>query len=679
MTLRQRFKYIACTVVCTAAFDMLPSGEAHAEQVLPGRAADLNYGEVLFEYHQGRSFEALSLLDVASQKGGIQGHGDHPALIEGGLMLAYGMTREAKQRFEAVLQDQVSVDSQNAAWFYLGKVFYLEQDMAASNQALSKVDGALLAESKPELYREWQYLKNQLRLEQGEQVELRAISSIWDFYTAYNLSTRQFASAPEQSISDLRQALAALIALRDQNGANTASDHGVSEQSEMTALIARAHLTLGQWLLQRERYQEAIESLQKITFESVFSEPALFQLSVAATHLKQYGLALEALKTLQARDSFTPWLHQVPYALAFLYEQMEELPLALQAYQAAGEHYTQTLERLASQQQNLSEKEILGALEFEQHALEDEMLSTTASQVALGVSNILNDAYGHIRVQPTDFSFAYLLSLESFQLALRDLHELYKLKNALARWQDQLGSFDLMLDTRARQRAVRIQQTQSALQAQNANNWLQQKADYAAQIEQALANEDAAFFMDEQQIEMKDIIDSIATNLALLPDGEEKQAFQIKLDRMQAYFSWWIQDQYSVNRWAVERQLKGLNDAMTEFSTRRKVLEKELVSNTRHAAFERRVEDGQNRLKTLSEGIDAALIQAREYLVAIVQSELQRQQTHVEQYRLAAKSAEARVADVVYQMTGEQQHSEQQYDQGKTNSAPNINASGSQP
>ena len=48
----------------------------------PNRANDLSYGGVLYEYHQGNAFEALSLLNVAKQKGGIHGHGEHPDLVE---------------------------------------------------------------------------------------------------------------------------------------------------------------------------------------------------------------------------------------------------------------------------------------------------------------------------------------------------------------------------------------------------------------------------------------------------------------------------------------------------------------------------------------------------------------------------------------------------------------------
>ena len=75
----------------------------HADEAQPERAKDLRYGWALYEYHQGNAFEALTQLAVARERGGIKGHGDHPALVEGGLMLSWGMTREASRLFTQLL------------------------------------------------------------------------------------------------------------------------------------------------------------------------------------------------------------------------------------------------------------------------------------------------------------------------------------------------------------------------------------------------------------------------------------------------------------------------------------------------------------------------------------------------------------------------------------------------
>ena len=63
------------------------SVENKSAQVIHAQAKDLKYGSVLYELYQGHAFEALSALNVAKVRGGITGHNNHPALIEGSLML----------------------------------------------------------------------------------------------------------------------------------------------------------------------------------------------------------------------------------------------------------------------------------------------------------------------------------------------------------------------------------------------------------------------------------------------------------------------------------------------------------------------------------------------------------------------------------------------------------------
>ena len=80
-------------------------------------------------------------------------------------MLAYGMTHEAKLVFESLLENTelnevvVSLSDRNQAWFYLGKVLLLEQDLKGSFDSLKRVNGKRLKEEKPELFHEWLYPK----------------------------------------------------------------------------------------------------------------------------------------------------------------------------------------------------------------------------------------------------------------------------------------------------------------------------------------------------------------------------------------------------------------------------------------------------------------------------------------------------------------------------------------
>ena len=626
------------------------------EHFLPG-AQDLRYGEALYEYHQGNFFNALTGLQVAQFKGGIKGHGDHPLLVEGGLMLAFGMTRAAKAHFESVLDQsseaRVSSSVRNQAWFYLGKVFYLEADYEAAEQAFSRLDLGLLETDAADLAQEARYLNSQVALALGKPAQAYSeTDNLWSIYAQYN----QILKSLSQGEADASVTSALDILLEKLKLLPSVS----SEEAERESLEDRLNLSLGQLYLQYQQYTKAAEHLQKVKLDSALADEALFQYAVASSHLEQYEKALGALQTLESRPLFTPWLQQVPYALAYLYERLGDIPLALQAYAAAADQYDQQLAEIATQQEQLSEASLLESIEQpfsdrSEPTISDNKSSETSSAyvsgsrtLTLGDLDAQNDAYGRLNVRPAKFELAQLLASEAFQLALRDLHELYKLRDSLKQWDQQLDTFELMLATRAEQRRDKLITVTRELSQLDADEWQSATDRYEVAINTALENEDEAFFMNADQMEFVEMFSAVKENLALMPNGEDTEEFRIKLARAESYFEWWLADTFGVNRWAAQKQLKGLKASMEEFQSRNRYLKSELVNTSFQADLERRVDTGRQQVLELAEQIEVALEQVRERMVALVEVELGRQKLEVERYRLAARHAQARLSDLLY-------------------------------
>ncbi|MFE8069816.1 hypothetical protein QQM79_02045 [Marinobacteraceae bacterium S3BR75-40.1] len=605
----------------------------------PRRVHDPAYGAVLFEYYQGNAFEALTRLDVAQQRGGIEGHGDHPKLVEGGLMLAYGMRKEARKLFEQVLREQVSPLHRSQAWFYLGKVAYLEEDDAAAAESLGKVETPTLQAQAPELYQEWLYLQGQLALRhQPEKVpeligKLPA-ASLWRAYLSYNQGLQWIKQGKTEAAvtqwKDLATALRQPV--RDENELTDA-------QRETLALRDRVLLSLGQVQLQQGQPGKALDSLKQVGLKSVFSDRALFDFAVAAANNGEHGLALQALNTLQERPLFTPWLQQVPFARGYLYEQLERSQRAFETYKAAAAHYVAQKDELERRREQLDEQTVIQALQVQ---------SARNRGLDLGDAQLPNDPYGRLRVEPADLNLAALLATEDFQLALRDLHELYKLQRSMHRWERQLDSFRVMLATREQQRTARIKATREALKEQNAAHWAEELAHYRQTINEALAREDAAFFMSDKQKAYQARIQSAQDILADLPGDASTAEQRRKLQRIKAYFDWWLADEYGVNRWAAQKQLNQLEAAMNEFGERHEVLKAEMASNDENEALAQRVNRNQARLEAVRSELDQALSQARDKLVGLVKDELRRQQQAVERFLLASRRAQARLADSLF-------------------------------
>ena len=85
---------------------------------------DLHYGDVLFHFYAGDTFEALTRLEAYQHWQRMPHHDQDADLLAGGLYLSLGMHNEAGKRFETLLTNQVPAAVRNEAWFYLAKIWY---------------------------------------------------------------------------------------------------------------------------------------------------------------------------------------------------------------------------------------------------------------------------------------------------------------------------------------------------------------------------------------------------------------------------------------------------------------------------------------------------------------------------------------------------------------------------
>jgi hypothetical protein len=609
---------------------------AQADEPQPERAEDLRYGWVLYEYHQGNAFEALTQLAVAREQGGIDGHGDHPALVEGGLMLSWGMTREASRLFTELLGadgagSTLSTDVRNQAWFYLGKVFYLEGDHDLASENLERVDGDILAEANHDLFREWIYLRARLAMmssrfgDESDLASLRAKledTDIWSLYLRYNSAVSALAAGDAVTAEAELQALIAII---------EQSTDSAEPEAEREGLLGRARLSLARLYLRDNQFDAALGVLGDMPLNGVFADQALFDYAVAAAGQGRPERALHALDTLSNRDLFLPWRQQVPFARAYVLEQMNRPQQALPAFKQAADHYQARIEELNNIRNRLSEENLMAQLDFSRDS-----------------DGILTDSYGRLRVQPVDFGMAEVLASETFQQALAELNELYRMQSFVAGRQSRFESFRVMLETREQQRQVRIAQTRRALENQQADQWQQLHQEFSEKISEALTEEDAGFFMTSKQKALRDKLDKVEETLAGLPDDATTASQRATYQRMRAYFDWWIADDYGVNRWAAQKQLRELNREMDRFQAQRQRVETLMADDARHAELARRIAASERELATLGEEIADALGNARQALLSQVDSMLVAQQEELNGYLLASRHAQARLADQLF-------------------------------
>lgn len=609
---------------------------AQADEPRPERAKDLRYGWALYEYHQGNVFEALTQLAVAREQGGIEGHGDHPALVEGGLMLSWGMTREASKLFTELLGSDgagstLSPDVRNQAWFYLGKVFFLEGNRELAGENLERVDAEALAEANHDLFREWVYLRARVammssRIEDESKLtslkEQLEDTDIWSLYLQYNSAV---AALDAGDVATAEAELQTLIAIIQQ------SADSAEPEAEREGLLDRARLSLARLYLRDGRFDAALEILGDMPLNGVFADQALFDYAIAAAGQGRPDRALDALDTLSSRDLFLPWRQQVPFARAYVLEQMNKPQRALPAFRQAADLYQARIEELDIIRNRLTEESLMAQLDFTRDS-----------------DGILTDSYGRLRVQPSDFGMAEVLASETFQQALAELNELYQMQSFIAERQSRFESFRIMLETREQQRQVRIAETRRALESQQANQWQTLHEEFRETIATALAEEDAQFFMTAEQKALRDKLNEVEETLAGLPDDATTARQRETYRRMRAYFDWCIADDYGLNRWAAQKQLRELDREMQHFQAQRQRVETLMSDDGRHAELARRISASERELATLGQEVAVALSNARRILLSQVDSMLVAQQEELNGYLVASRHAQARLADQLF-------------------------------
>ncbi|MFC4257963.1 tetratricopeptide repeat protein [Marinobacter lacisalsi] len=611
----------------------------------PTRAQDPDWGEVLYDYYQGNALDALTRLAVARQEGGIDGHGQHPALVEGGLMLSWGMLREARDRFQQLLDDSVDVRLRNQAWFYLAKVFYLETDHDSARNALAQLDQTVFREQQPELYRESLYLQGQIALKDqlsGEAPELAGIlddlpdDSLFSAYLRYN---RILVGGPDHR----EQALEALASDLDDD------DWQDARQGERQALQDRIRLTLAALRYQSGEHSEVPKVLAGIDDQSLFGARArrLETLSAEGEDAEQVLAHWAAMETGEASPQ------QMALVRGVLHERAGRREQALTAYRDAASYWQDRYDGAAGRLVAPNQDDLLAAVVFasEEQGRQRWLPGTTLLEFP---ESIVTDPYGRLEVMPAPDAgedaagLAELIAGESFQRALKDFHELNQMARLLESGDQKLASFNLMLETRRQQRSERIRQTRKALAGIEDDQWFQRQQAFHEQVGRAESEEDAAFFMTREQKALSKRLERAQARLARLPDDERTAEQRRKLERVAASLTWQLVDDYGPNRWQVRSELNRLDAALDELTARKARLEQEMASPGALGELSARVEESHGRLRGLTGAIADARNDARNQLLAQLRDHYRRDQQQAHRYLLASRLAETRLLDQQY-------------------------------
>lgn len=382
---------------------------------------DLEYGAVLFEYFQQHYFEGLVEQAYATAVDNSRAKEPAGQLLKGSMALSYGMPETAEPIFDRLLSGGTNEDLRNRAWFYLAKLYYSRSKPDEAYAALEKIRGNIPAD----LHLDYHYLATlvnndgqHLRAEQEAIDKLPAANRQYP-YLLFNLGVAQLQAGYEAS------------AIRNLNRVVSFNDGS----EELQVLSDRARHGLAQIAMQEQQLPEAWSYLQDIRTRGLYSSRALLAYAWTAIRQKLFQVSLPALQLLNQRSIALPEVQEGKVLLGHVYEQQGSTTRALKSHLQAEKDFEKGLQQLAEARRIIDQQDVPREFITNLDAIVDQSDWYTA-QPSLDYKKL------------TPF-LVDLMASNAFHQVLRELAELYAIRDNLDYWARQAGQHKLILRSTA--------------------------------------------------------------------------------------------------------------------------------------------------------------------------------------------------------------------------------------
>jgi len=419
---------------------------------------DLKYGVILFDFYQQNYFDALVEYEYAAERGGIHDHGTYPELLKGGISLSYGLSNQAETIFDQLIRQNLPEKVQNRAWFYMAKMLYMKGDYQAADHAFSQITGKL----DQETYNEYTYLSvlNSLQVGNPEKALTLAGKPEKDNELETFLLFNKGIALHRLGQDDK--------AVQELQSATQVDD----DSAEAGVLKDRANMAIAYLAAQNEDYLQASTHLANVKTNGVYSNQALLSYSWLALNQKHYEDALPSLLELNKRNVAIPEVQEAMLLEPFVYERMSLPGRAAQGFIKAYGEYEATLAKIEEARKTLKNDDLLElfVLNLDNLMQESDWFGTPPAVGVNALSPFVLD----------------MMSDHSLQSVLKDLRDLYAIRNNLRNW--KLREPELLVMLKARGKA-----SKASTSAQQLQGRLDQAGTLQAKLEKAslrLSDED---------------------------------------------------------------------------------------------------------------------------------------------------------------------------------------------
>jgi hypothetical protein len=601
----------------TCVLSVAHAAKPPSDRLAPIHVQDLYYGDVLWRLFAGKpDIETLTALEAYQYWHLMPHHADDAALLAGSLYLSLGMHNEAGRRFEALLTDKVPAGVRNRAWFYLAKVWYARGYYDRSLDALHRITGKLLGE----LESERQNLTVNVLMRQGRFDEAVAQLASWHGtpdWMAYAQLNLGVALIRQNRMADADKVLSAVGTL-DVAG------------TEMLALRDKANLALGYAWLQAKNPQAALVALNRVRLSGPYAARALLGAGWANAGLKDYQQALVPWLELHDRNLLDAAVQESYLAVPWAYGQLGAGAQAAQYYESAIQSFEEESGRLDTAIDQIGSGHLL-----------DQLLSadTHGQQGWFWQLIKLPDA-------PQSRYLYALLADNDFQEGLKNYRDLTYLRSLLENKQEDMDTFDAMIETRQKAYDQELPKTDALLATDAPAHLRAARGSIDSELNAIETGSDVAALGTSEERGQWERVRRLEEALLNAGSGEDLDEARAKLKLIKGVLYWRLDAAFKARVYAKRRELRALDASLNEAQNRwvRVQSARESVP-TNTGEFAARIAALAQRISALKVALARAGDRQNGYLVELAQDELGAQKGRLAAYEVEARFALADIYD----------------------------------
>lgn len=383
---------------------------------------DLKYGTILFDYYQQNYFAALIGYEYAKATNELKQNAEEARLLQGGMTLSYGLPDHAQVIFNDLLNGNVDEATANKVWYFLAKLYYQKGEVDAAARNLERIQGHV----PDDIAEEFNYLATlinirNMHLETVENsLSKMAKNSAYEPYLIFNLAITQLRN---NQIENSKRNLKKVIDYAQ-----------VHKDEEFAVLADRAKQALSHIKVENGNLLGAWQHLQNVRTTGLYSNRALLSYGWTAIKLKRFSQAVPALKALDRRSISIAEVQEAKVLLAHLYEQQGASRSALKQYLLAEKAFASGVDSIAKARKVIAGQRIPEEFVVNLEAMMDET-DWYGSEPSLDYNKL------------TPFLIE-LMSSNSFHSVIKELRDLYALRNNLTYWGRQALEHQLIIQYR---------------------------------------------------------------------------------------------------------------------------------------------------------------------------------------------------------------------------------------